>query len=251
MKNPRRENWFWQRLFLATLFVLATALSAQAIPTLQIYIEGGSYDSITDTWVTSDGSFKLWVIGDIKSYGSIYDVQVAAAFKAGETGSIDLTSSTTSLLNDPSTPDTPIAFLSGGVGTVPLLGDGSPLPSHGVYGPETEWMSWRLGDFTLKDSPIGDFMLDYPTEFPSTGQVNVYDVLVTGFSWVHFDAYDHIVSGNNGKFKSLNADNYKYVNAPFSHDGEGGGTPVPEPATLLLVGSGLAGLAWARRRSNN
>lgn len=32
--------------------------------------------------------------------------------------------------------------------------------------------------------------------------------------------------------------------------GGGGGQPVPEPSTLLLVGSGLAGLAMMRRRRN-
>jgi hypothetical protein len=35
-----------------------------------------------------------------------------------------------------------------------------------------------------------------------------------------------------------------------SGGGSGGGQPVPEPSTLLLVGSGLAGLAMMRRRRN-
>ena len=33
--------------------------------------------------------------------------------------------------------------------------------------------------------------------------------------------------------------------------GSGGGQPVPEPSTLLLFGSGLAGLAAMRRRRKN
>jgi len=54
---------------------------------------------------------------------------------------------------------------------------------------------------------------------------------------VHFDVYDHYYN-NEGDAKA--------VNAPFSHDG--GGTQVPEPTTLLLLGLGLIGVAGIGRR---
>src|SRR3990172_11108618 len=85
-------------------FLISTAM---AIPTLQLYIEGSTYDTDTDTWVIATTSpFKLWVIGDVGAYGPITDVKLSAAVSTSEIvgSSISLSSSTTGLIADPSTP---------------------------------------------------------------------------------------------------------------------------------------------------
>jgi hypothetical protein len=221
--------------------LLAMGRPAYAIPALQVYIEGSTYDTATDTWVIGSSDFTLWVLGDIGSYGTISDVKLAAAYSTGESGSISLTPTTASGITDPSTPSVPT--LSGsGTGTAPLTGDGDPLPSHGIYGAGTSWFEFLLGDFSLTDSPIGDYTnggcpSDPSCTYPSTGQINAYDVSITGFTWVHFDAYDHIEGANHTK----------YVFAPFSHDGETT-TTAPEPPTVVLLGLGLLGLGWWRKR---
>ena len=61
--------------------------SAMAIPALQLYIEGATYDDNTETWVLSgEDDFKLWVIGDVGSYGTISDVKLAGAVATSELG---------------------------------------------------------------------------------------------------------------------------------------------------------------------
>lgn len=118
-----------------------------------------------------------------------------------------------------------------------MLSSGLDLPSHSIYGPGTSFLEWDLGDFTEIDSPIGDYSDAFPTSFPSMGQVNVYTVSVTGYTEVHFDAYDSILLGANQMMHA------KFV--PPSHDA---GTAVPEPGGLLLFSVGLLVVGRATRR---
>lgn len=223
-------------------FIFVTAGNALAIPTLQLYIEGATYNLGTETWVTTSPSFKLWVLGDVGHDGSISDVRLSYAYDSSESGFVTFTPTTASSLTDPSIPSAPSSLASGSSGT-PIMGDGNPLPPHSPYGSGVSWVSYQLGDFTLTDSPIGDYTSgecpDGSCSYPDSGQINAYTVDVTGYSWVHFDAFDHIIVGKN---------NAQYRFAPFSHDAEGGGSPIPEPGTLSLLGLGLLGVLGFRKR---
>ena len=51
---------------------------AQALPVLQMYIEGAIYDQDTESWITSSSDLTLWVVGNTGQYGSILDLQLTA-----------------------------------------------------------------------------------------------------------------------------------------------------------------------------
>jgi len=181
--------------------------SAHAIPVLQIYIDGATYNTDTETWVVTDSEFDLWVIGNVEAVGTILDVKLVASF-FGISGSMTLTPKMTTTITDPSTPAAPTLSTSG-------TGSHTTLPDHGIFNDPTMagWQDYCLGDMPLLDSPIADFngSETFPSSFPNSGQVNVYRVVMEGWTKVHFDAYGETINSANGK-KS-------FWKSPFSHDG--------------------------------
>jgi len=253
----------------------ALAAPARAVPLLQLYIEGATYDSQEESWVlVGNGSFRAWVIANTGSNKistqtpGVFEVTFSAVYDAGLTPSLAFTPATTNGLGGFTDPLTHVAPTpigcgvqtlcehSGGTPTI-LAHRGTPqqealgsLPSHGEFGPGRNWVEWALGDMTSIDSPVGDFISSFPTPSASNqAQINVYEIAVSGLDVgdkVHFDAYGwYWDKQTGGKSKAIDENS---VFAPFSHDArwEEDEHDVPEPGAVGLLGLGL--LALARRK---
>ncbi len=296
---------------LASALLLVAADRSPGETVLQLYIEGATYDAVTESWtktVASDGgdALRLWAIGNTGAVlgNTIHDVKLAIAYSQLERTGYDagdetptsdngltpdsdlffsLAGSTTGNyggFTDPAEPpvsnmttgdwgelgvapdaDVPGFFGFGLEGTVPVLGDGRPLPAHGEYGPGVVWQEFLLGDFDQVDSYIADFNgdLEIPVPTGKMGQISVYEVQVSRAERdengnltpldenlhgveLHFDLYNHVEGKNKAKI----------VFAPFSHDADGTTTYIPAPSALVgLLSMGLVGLAgalWRRRK---
>ena len=78
----------------AVVFVLASVSplghrAANAVPILQLYLEGATYDFATESWVLAPGGssggdpFRLWAIGNVAGpggAGTISDVRLSIAY---------------------------------------------------------------------------------------------------------------------------------------------------------------------------
>ena len=253
--QPERRwiNNFLIGLIFSVSLVLGLTGYSIATPTLQLDIEGGYYDTVTETIVTTSNEFTLSAFLIEDKYNKVSDLYyISAALMpkvvppGGIYGTFDLISDRITTDGYPGDGDSTVAVTGDMVYGVPPLEsivssqgwDKGDLPTHSIfktYFAEFEFKfdeSMKVPIYNTQDGSVGNGWMYY---------VN-FDVdlsnLMQGYD-IHFDLY-------NTKIRS-NGDIDQTQFAPFSHDAESR-RQVPEPSTLLLLGSGLLALGVIKRR---
>jgi hypothetical protein len=225
-----------RKTLLALILVLVVASGAHAIPDLQLFIDGATYDWHSQTWVTTSGGFDLYVVSANHSKN---DVIVSMALAQGDDPSV----AAVNFAGDP-IENSDWVWGYAPIGNEPdEWNGGEDLPRHGIF--PTWYSEVHTGAYN-RGSRVGNTQPDSHGDFwnPATGhgttsargQFKMFHVTTGGsFTFVHFDAYTLNSDGSIDRF------------APFSHDAEAG-SPVPEPGTLALFGAGLLGLGTVSRK---
>lgn len=195
--------------------------SSFAIPNMQVYIPGATYNEISDSWVTSETDFELWLIVANLDDNDIYDVHLVASI-LGDEAPKDGGLTITPLGGSPTTYNAAdFAY-----GSPPIT---DPISAHGIY--PANYIAHFVTAVTEQNPDNWYRVDDYKPGKGSDpyGQIFKFQVH-TEYMGTHFDAYGFNEDGRR-------------VSAHGSHDAE---SVVPEPATSLLFTLGLVGAGIIR-----
>ena len=115
-------------------------------------------------------------------------------------------------------------------------------------GTATNGIYWQVGSSaTLGTSTVfaGNIIADQSVTLNTTAMILCGRAIALNAA-VTMD--NNVISNNNTEFDN-GTGRSDFGSYGFSGGGGGGPTPVPEPSTMLLLGAGLGGLAFLRRRS--
>ena len=239
----------FKRILLIILSGIITnlyAVNVQAIPTLQLDIGGGSYDSSTDTIVSANSSFTIYAYLITNSHNSLGDTYyISAALSPRTSEPVDIGFFTFQGNDIEVTGD--MTYGVPPLETVVTQGfDPGDLSRHGIFETYFSEFGFQFSGDQISQYNTAD-RADSGGEIPSTGTGMYYAAFTVDTSnldsdyVIHFDLYNETIK-NNG---DVDISSF----APFSHDAESchDCTPVPEPSTVLLLGAGFAGL-WIFKR---
>jgi hypothetical protein len=227
---------------------LAFASSSFALPSLQLDINPGTYDNVTQTTVATTSQFTLRAFGQGVTLASPYYISMAVVDASGNAvgpanvglGSFVFNGETIDVTGDMSFGNPPLEAA--------IAHDPGDLAPHGIF---PTFFAERSFMFSAGNTIAAyNVQGDVPTAgsmFFADFAVDVAN-LATGYA-IHFDLYSEEAGrcgAGTGSCADIDVDDF----APFSHDAQSGDprvppNEVPEPGSLALLG--LGALAAARR----